>query len=576
MAASLSNRQGRGSGRTVISILLFTFFIVAVYLVSSQGDETRQWEGRGATGLEKLADVGSTSTTTIIAKAGSFRFTVVPPAQRRSLMQRASAALTDGGTAKSSPANGSDKDDNSKCLWERWNTTTDVAFVPMLHHDNFEIEIEMGRGAQLESTSHVLFASLSGPQRQYFGCYLQRKSHSVINKGSMRTISHFCPDVSQLEAGKWSVVITLVRFHCSLPLQYPSTILDFMPAVGAPDYKALQRLVDYPMVKVSEFEWNKESDGAQIVATRCDGAPAGRWVRRADVCQQVSDSDLGGFCSPAATVENKFTGTGHAATRQVEHFFLPFGCSHKYFSAHEARQCLNTTRLLLVGDSRVRQYRAHIDKWLGEGTADTIDLNAPHIHLGFEQFFRSNQSTRMYDALLSGRTVVFNNLLHDIVDLVSYMPTPTVREYLGLDACGTCVGTVASCHCHNKSYPYNKWESWLPRLGELVQQGIERGGGRGKFYWISFHKRQPVDGYRPARGVLYCLHDMVWEAEERAATILRKSCGAGHVDMRQHIISAPPGWWDDHLHFGNVPHSLFQHLSTQVLLNQVCPPDGQD
>lgn len=578
MGAPLPGKQGRARGKALISILLFAFFVVAVFLVSSQGDETRQtWQGSDASGPETSKKKSNVDRVT--TKSGSFQFSVVPPAQRRSLMQHVIAAwviLVNGRFNPQKSQMGTDSD-GGECLWERWKDTAGVTFVPKLHPDSFEIDIQIvqGNSARWESTSHVLFASLTGPQRQYFGCYLQRKTHPTAGMGNTKTFSHFCPHADQLEAGKWTVVVTLVRFHCSLPLQYPSTILDFMPTVGAPDYQALHRLVDYPMVNVSLFEWEKESEGAQIVATRCQGAPAGRWVRTTDVCQQISDSDLGGFCSPAATRDNKFTSTGHAAARQVEHFFLPFSCAHKYFTANEARQCLNRTRLLLVGDSRIRQYRAHIDKWLGEGTAETIDLNAPHIHLGFEQFFRSNQSTRMYDALLSGRTVVFNNLLHDIVELVPYMPTPTVREYLGLDACGTCVGTVASCQCHNKSYPYTKWESWLPRLGELVEQGIERGGGRGRFYWISFHKRQPVDGYQPARGVLYCLHDMVWEAEERAARALRESCGAGHVDMRQHIISAPPGWWDDHLHFGNVPHSLFQHLSTQVLLNQVCPPDNE-
>jgi len=437
------------------------------------------------------------------------------------------------------------------CTW----TGSSDAFSVVTTPDSFAV-MSVDGGDRV-----LLFAKLIGPQDQHYGCYLRPPT--------LRENAYSCPDLPLLEKGMWNVSILLMRTQCAR-VPVPQTILDFLIENDLPDFLALRRYLDYPWKQLLDFKWKKKTKGAEPSAALCssgvDPNPPGRWVRYKDIC--ASRPDLP-FC-PDIYEKNRFIGTGHATSRGMHHIFLPFTCSYRYFDDDEARFCLlNKTRVLIVGDSRVRQYRAHIDKWLGAGTADTVDLNAPHIHFGFEQFFRSNQSTRLYDALLQGRTVVFNNLLHDIVDLVPYVPTPTVREYLGLDACGTCVGTVESCDCGRKSFPYAKWESWLPRLGALVEQGVQRGGGGGKVYWISLHKRQPVQDYPMTRGALYLLHDMVWLAEDRAAAAMA-SYGVEHMDIRHLVISAPKAWWDDHVHYGNVPHSLLQHISTQVLLNQLC------
>lgn len=438
------------------------------------------------------------------------------------------------------------------CTWGGSGDAFSVVTTP----DSFAVVSIEGGSAPV-----LLFAKLIGPRDQHYGCYLRPRT--LIDN------AYSCPDLPLLDKGTWNVTVLLVRVQCAA-VPAPQTILDFMVENELPDFIALRRYLDYPWKQLLDFKWKKKTKGAQPSAQLCssgtDPNPPGRWVRYKDIC--ASRPDLP-FC-PDIYEKNIFIDTGWAVSKGLHHMFLPFTCSYRYFDDDEARFCLlNKTRLLIAGDSRVRQYRAHIDAWLGAGTADTVDLNAPHIHFGFEQFFRSNQSTRLYDALLQGRTVIFNNLLHDIVDLVPYVPTPTVREYLGLDACGTCVGTVESCDCGRKSFPYAKWESWLPRLGLLVEQGIRRGGGKGKVYWISLHKRQPIQDYAMIRGALYLLHDMVWLAEDRAAVMMEKY-GVEHMDVRHHVLTAPRAWWDDHVHYGNTPHSLLQHISTQILLNQLC------
>jgi hypothetical protein len=226
---------------------------------------------------------------------------------------------------------------------------------------------------------------------------------------------------------------------------------------------------------------------------------------------------------------------------------------------------------MLVGDSRMRSLHAHSHVWLGPGALELVSLSQPmHVGLGL-LLLQEKVKLRVMRALSQGRVIVLNSLLHDLMYFVGDDPAQSVRAWWDASACGTCRKTAESCGCATKVNVVQRYLQNLRTLAELLADSRALGHA-GRVFWVSQHRLTPMSNSTLQRrffgGSLWQLHDLLFAAEDRAAEILA-SAGVEHIDLRYHMLAAPPQWWNDDVHYG-YNFSLFEHTSMQAILNAVC------
>lgn len=206
--------------------------------------------------------------------------------------------------------------------------------------------------------------------------------------------------------------------------------------------------------------------------------------------------------------------------------------------------------------------------------------------MGLDLLFNTEDRSSLYEAILEGKTVVMNSVLHDLYRSKTLLANPNTttasfRYYTGLDACGMCVGRARECQC-SKPNSIRRYQKNMGTLADLLRSarqamGVSRANDQdenpmqNRFFWLTMHRGPPTEKYRlhPSTGKLGLLHDLLWEVEDIAARIMTNA-GAFHLDFRPHLTTAPTVWWDDHVHYGKRENSTFIHHSVQILLNHVC------
>ena len=220
--------------------------------------------------------------------------------------------------------------------------------------------------------AYILYAALHHPKGSRYGCFLRPRS-------PIDPKAYSCPGLDALQTGDWQVEIMLYRYQCQLESGIPRGLLEFMDSKNITTFTALRAFFDYPFAKVLDFVWQKKTRPAQNDNELLTKRPLqnckltqsdyleGRWVRFKDACEKQPRWP---FCQ--GIVQSPFANTSIDVERDMNHMFVPFNCSYKYYDAEAAMQCLRKKRLILVGDSRMRQLRAHINHWLRNDTVASM------------------------------------------------------------------------------------------------------------------------------------------------------------------------------------------------------------
>lgn len=293
----------------------------------------------------------------------------------------------------------------------------------------------------------------------------------------------------------------------------------------------------------------------------CSDDPHGMWVPFDGVCQPPR-------C--AGTINSTFTLPNSAQS----YIFQPFSCYYKFFSRAEARKCWLAAQPILMGDSRMRYLQNHIRYWLQDVPVDRIANEWP-AQFGLDFLLQSEGMADIYQAVLQGRTIIMNSILHDLAEFGRFSSTLTrdARRFFGLSYCGGCNQTLTvACDC-NKPFPPERYLANMKRLREVLkaaQKEREQTLGRPMqplpFFWVTMHRKPPYP-----RDNIYPWHsnDVLYEFEGYAERVMSEA-GVTHINMRPHQLASPPEWWEDFVHYGTNETSLFQHISLQIILNRIC------
>jgi hypothetical protein len=434
----------------------------------------------------------------------------------------------------------------------------------------------------------VLFAGLAGPRDAHFGCFMAPAPGGA----------HTCPGAERLEPGDWAVEVVLMRrvapgaaaAGCALAprrrgaaaaaaARAPRPLRRYIFERNFSTFDEFRECFDYPHSAALAFTWRKTTaSGGEGGESNIGAAPAaasalpictggerpGRWAPL-DAAGGCAPARCAGAYDPAIRAD---AANGRAAKR-IAHVWAPFDCRYRLFSAAEARACLAPQRLLLAGDSRVRNLGRHIDGWLGEGIAEYQEILYP-VRVGLAVLLRQAEPrAALAAALAAGRTVVLSSLLHDIGNFRNDTRVADIRAFWGDAACpaARCPrGDVLGCpECLTKRGAPQAYRAHLRELAALVAAGRAAGGGR--VLWMSQHKRRPVVA---EEAHTWQFSDVLDSLEDMAARVLG-AAGAAHVDLRPALLAAPARWWDDKVHWGLADrNSLFKHMTLQVLLNRLC------
>jgi hypothetical protein len=418
----------------------------------------------------------------------------------------------------------------------------------------------------------TLFAALAGPRREHFSCFMVPLPNG----------SHACPHAERLEPGEWAGSVVFVRHYaagraaeCGGGLRgeaaAPLSLRRYILAKNFSTFDDYRECFGYPHTSALNFTWHKTAlavgGGEGQAGSVCAGGEGpGRWVA------------LPSRCAPplcAGAPDPRMLGGRRNAGRGLRHVFVPWGCHYRFFRAREARACLAARRVLLVGDSRVRNLADHVEAWLGARAAPQfVSLVDPH-RFGLAWGLRSGAADAVADALAEGRTVVMSSLLHDIGNFRNDTAVADIRRFWAAGSCPGCdAGEVLACQwCLQKRGAPRAYQAHLHALVKVVRQGRARAQARGvapgRAFWLSQHKRQPVAA---EEAHTWQFSDILHSLEDLAAGALGAG-GVRHVDLRPHLLAAPAGWWDDKVHWGKDDRSMFKHMSLQVVLNRVCGAD---
>lgn len=456
---------------------------------------------------------------------------------------------------------------------------------------------------------YVLFAQLDGPQGQHYGCFMEKNPQGYT-----------CPDFYRLEEGTWDVSVLVVRSQCPLKsLSRSSDLLQYIEDNSVATFEDWQTMVNYPYKTVLDFKWKKPaarksraaieskpssstSAATAAAAQRCTGNEPGRWI--------PFNGDCSSTTACAGPIDQSIFKSSFSEEHNLHHIFAPFDCHFRVFDAPAARQCITDRKLVLAGDSRVWHIYEHIKWWLGDVDGlDTIGLANPQ-HIGLSAMLNTALVVKLYEAAVQGRAIVINSLLHDVADFRRWKPNQVgdVRLLWNLTACGVCMGeTTADCDCDGKMFAPQRYLQSVQRLKEVLgiaaneraeylqdddannnnsprqdkqQQGnldeykpndsLYDGSSSSSstFYWMSMHRKPPGPGEELFS---WQTGDVLYALEEYASQQLTEQGLMQHIDLRPHVLTAHPDWFNDLVHWGKNPKSFFQHFSLQVILNRVCP-----
>jgi hypothetical protein len=406
----------------------------------------------------------------------------------------------------------------------------------------------------------LFYAAMKGPADQYFGCFLELQ-------GGL----HSCKDLSLLDSGVWAVDIILVRTRCvskRWPAHMQLGVVDYIMADQVYRFEDFSKVFKYPFHSVLQFNWNATASPWVLpVKKACRDDWHGMWIPYTGKCQPSCHGLV-----DEALLWNEFN-----KLQSMNHIFKPFSCRYHFFSKAEAQECINRTRPLMVGDSRMRFLREHADAWLGMKSFDGIGLESPH-HIGISLLLKSKTSVELSKAIAEGRTIVMNSLLHDVAPVGEWghwtTTTEDFRYFWNLTGCGLCTDHLAAnCNC-TKYWSVQKYILNIKSLRAMLLDVLGGAAGSSKenrVFWVSMNKRPPIDQDEMFD---WQTPDVLLDLESKAVGILLERIRMHHIDVRPQLWAAPARWWLDSVHFGMSPESFFQHSILQTILNSICLSNG--
>ena len=479
------------------------------------------------------------------------------------------------------------------------------------------------------TTIHALYASLHGPDDQYFGCFLIRNDPDG---------SYTCPDTQYLDPGVWTVNVTLIRSpspSSSLSRQVcwqaadrllkktktealkpVASIVDYILEADFNEFKDYLKCVHYPYQLVVFLQsWEhvatglrNDGDGRDTTTTNSAttttttdadndtttisdaaenssiGNTPGQWVSFAQEDEAIPERFLS-FSTDAMNEYINVAKINHVpnADRGLTHLFLPLLTSNStannnkqlFLTREQVFECLtqNNINLTLAGDSRTFHIVAGLITWLKSDTmVSFIPLYRPY-RLGLRHSWITEQGDELRRAIRSGGVLVINSILHDIAEFYFDTRVGDVRRSWSNyttcpEACDRAGEVLAlQCGCH-KQYAIRAYVDMIDTLKQEIAGAVkEQQGKRPRIFWVSMHKRPPA----PPQDVFYEWQtaDIVQDLESRAAREL-EGVGVKHLDLRWMTASTPAAWWDDPVHFGKYKNSLFSRALVHAIVKTVC------
>lgn len=483
-----------------------------------------------------------------------------------------------------------------------------VVLVNSESHTN--IQFKRDDGCPFPSTDAYVVHMVSLSSQSLWSCYprpVMGHREYTGNVSQERTVMH-CPESEMLDPEVWNVTVSKFR-SLKKPLPAPvqeefdkTTTVDSISfnvqqisrMLNATTFAAWQEYFNYEVIlpahsllftkRMSLQESTKaantnssSSKHDQIHTTRCPDqpAPAGSW-------QHINNNNS--ILHWTGTPDPYYLYNNVSTSRGMFHIFNPFNCTYHFYTKQEAISCVQRTNLTFMGDSRLFNTWLTTKHWLESN--DTIapfflDIRLP-FRIGAGLLLHTHLIVDMTQNILDGKTVVMNTLVHDMADFWPSMTAGTARQLWLPSLCLHCADnqTLGDCNCIKK---HDAIPIYIDRIKQIAQaienaqaQRRERGLPLVKVYWVSQSNRAPVKGATP---FAWQTMDLITSLEDAAADVMTSIAGAVHVDYRPHLKTAPPQFWDDHLHYlgctdkgcpRELGRSFMKHLSLQILLNTVC------
>ena len=267
-------------------------------------------------------------------------------------------------------------------------------------------------------------------------------------------------------------------------------------------------------------------------------------------------------------------GYHYCVSGRNEFFFF----DQSFPTAKPTNSCLNATKVMIVGDSRMEHIHEQLRKMYPHGSFSLLSTNTlspfsnethSSMFIGLQTIFGLGIHVHIYQHLIQGKPVIFNSILHDLVDFVESCSTFKIRFTLGLEHCGDCVGNASYCKCQEKLDAVQNYITNIERLGDIIAMA-KRVNNLGRFIWISHGIKPPLVGHNHTNfGGKVFKHDLLHYLESLAATIVIKS-GGEHLDLRHMLRSAPRSWWYDIVHYARPLDAPLGVISSHRIANFIC------
>jgi hypothetical protein len=465
----------------------------------------------------------------------------------------------------------------------------------ILTANSFVVKAVDGSGTPRRPSDLLLARVLSLTVR--YACYLEWDAEAQVL---------ICPSLGDLSPGRYRVVVVRLRSlapnttapQCSWPL-VPSTLAHFIFDQRFPLFENFLTCFEYPNKLEAAFSYTKfkssssaeevkeggstdKSSVGRCTAQQAGGSLIGRWMYVdgtcvAPVCQGVLDRSI--YFSVATLKAN------------MRFVFAPFLCYYYMFSAEEARTCMGKTPLYLLGDSRFRHVREHIEAWTGvrlplmqvhmpsefeDGSPNPLSM--PMHRLGLATLFPADgrltlDARNLFDHVLNGSTVLLHSSIHDLTNFDQNMPAAQLRGFYNPTACLGCNGTIAACGCSKRWNAPHSFMKYIYILRDWLmaaqQERAALGALPARLFWVSMGTRQVAPGEVHGPRFEWRRADLFHSLETLAADILAVA-GVQHIDLEPLQRSAPQNWWADEVHLLEPSSSPIQHMAVQVFLNRVC------
>jgi hypothetical protein len=267
--------------------------------------------------------------------------------------------------------------------------------------------------------------------------------------------------------------------------------------------------------------------------------------------------------------------------KRMAHIFAPFHCTYRGLDKSATTSCLSKEKPVFFGDSRDRFMVEHIERWLNITDEKFLTYRWWGIitRIGWMEAVGTPEDkvftkATLSDYLVQNRTIILSGLLHDLADFDEYTSTEMVRKYYPDNECANCPGEfLGKCSesCNPKTNPIRSYIKNIDSLATILVDLIAD-FPNARIFWVSHHVKPPdleAEAGQDSHFYSWQTHDII-SSLETLATSKMESVGVKSINLRHMALAAPAYWWDDEVHYGRSPNSLFKHMSMQIALNHIC------